>query len=72
MNKILDVRHIPSCTQQIAQTKKMLRSMSSGEVLTVQFLDEMTLIDFKSLCHIQYTLLDMTACDGFYEIKILL
>jgi len=72
MNKILDVRGIASCTQQIAQTKKILRSMSAGEILTVQFLHELTLIDFKTLCHTRYTLLDMTACDGFYEIKILL
>lgn len=50
MNAFLDVRAIPSCVQQIAQTKKMLQNLNGGDVLTVRFLDELMLVDFKALC----------------------
>lgn len=73
MNAFLDVRAISSCVQQIARTKKMLQTLNAGDTLTVRFLDEITLVDFKSLCQLMHhTLLDVYAGEGFYEIKILL
>lgn len=72
MNQVIDVCHL-TCPHNINAVKKKLALMVRGDLLTVLFRDEITLIDFKSLCDIKgYRILSKKSCDEYYEIQIAL
>jgi tRNA 2-thiouridine synthesizing protein A len=70
--KFFDARSLP-CPQAVVESKKMIKTMAEGQIITIWFKDDLTLLDFKSFCQIaNHELLEATKQNDFYQIKILI